>query len=188
MKLIIGLGNPGKSYAKTRHNIGFRVLDEIFDQQKIKTETDRKLFSEASFHAGAEKVILARPKTYMNESGEALKALLAHRPELKPRDCLVVVDDVNLPVGKIRLRGDGSAGGHNGLKSLIHVLGSKDFPRLRVGVGRAGVSGDLTEFVLGKFDLDEEKVLKMIIPLVSEACLTWATLGVQTAMNRFNKI
>ena len=188
MKLIIGLGNPGKSYTNTRHNIGFRVIHEIARTQNANDHFEHKLFSDAEFRVGSEEVILVQPKTFMNQSGDAVSALQARYRGLLPTDILVIVDDVNLPLGTIRLRPDGTAGGHNGLQSVIEALHTQNFPRLRIGVGREGLGGqDLTNFVLGKFESSEEKVLKEIIPLASEACLAWVKEGAQVAMTRYNK-
>ena len=188
MKFIIGLGNPGKNYENTRHNAGFRVINEIARIKKMKCDFEHKLFFEGEFKFGNETVILVQPKTFMNQSGDALSALQGRYRGLLPADLLVVIDDVNLPIGSIRLRTDGSAGGHNGLESVISALHTQNFPRLRIGVGREGLSGqDLTDFVLGKFEPSEEEVFKKVIPIACEACLLWVSDGAQATMNRYNK-
>ena len=189
MKLIIGLGNPDKSYEKTRHNVGFMVLEELVRTHGSKFKSEHDLFWSASFEVGDQEVVLVKPKTYMNQSGEAVLACLKRFNEVTPRDLLVVVDDVNLPIGKLRLRAKGSAGGHHGLESIIGSIGTKEFPRLRIGVGREGLSGtDLTDYVLGKFDSSEEKAVRNTLVLAGDACLEWVAEGPQAAMSRFNKI
>ena len=188
MKLIIGLGNPGKSYENTRHNVGFRVVNEIARMKSVKCDFEHQLFFEAEFKSGDETVILIQPKTFMNQSGDVISALETRYRGLLPTDLLLVIDDVNLPIGSIRLRTEGSAGGHNGLESVIVALRTQNFPRLRVGIGKTGLGGqDLTDFVLGKFESSEEKVLKEVIPVASEACLLWVSEGAKAAMNHYNK-
>jgi PTH1 family peptidyl-tRNA hydrolase len=153
MKLIVGLGNPGRKYRDNRHNVGFQLLDNIRNQQDLKQKRAKK-YNYFSF-ANA---VFIKPKTYMNLSGQAVQsALTKHNID----DILVCVDDINLPLGNIRLRQAGGSGGHNGLKSIINTLGSKEFKRLRLGVGTPADSS-LTEHVLGNFSHSEKKILEIV--------------------------
>jgi len=170
MKFIIGIGNPGKEYEKTRHNVGFRVMDALKNDK-----------------LGG--VRLVKPQTYVNHTGdEVIK--LSRRNTIVPRDLLVVCDDVNLPLGKIRLRAGGSAGGHKGLSSIIGALNTEDFPRLRVGVGGAApakpaspAGRDLPAFVLGNFTKAEEKTLSGVLKKTVHICHIWAKEGFKEAMD-----
>jgi peptidyl-tRNA hydrolase, PTH1 family len=194
MKLIAGLGNPGKEYSRTRHNVGFRVLDllaerlnESFDRSKFKGE-----YATAELAGAGEdgKLLLVKPQTYMNLSGETVLGFSGYY-KVAVEDVLVVVDDVALPLGSLRIRRGGSAGGHNGLKDIALRLGSQEFARLRIGVG-GRAEGDerkpenLADHVLGKFSAAEEEVLKEKLKLAADACECWAKQGVEAAMNRFN--
>ncbi len=185
MKLIIGLGNPGKDYEKTRHNIGFFVLDELGRAGSFKQVNN--LFSEAFIEIQKEKVILIKPTCFMNRSGEAVRACIeSYRLSLK--DTLVVLDDVNLPIGRIRFRAKGSAGGHHGLESIIGELGTNQFARLRVGVGREGLAGkDLTDYVLGRFERDEWRMLTGVLLRAKSACQEWVSKGSRFVMNQYNR-
>jgi peptidyl-tRNA hydrolase, PTH1 family len=199
MKLIVGLGNPGKEYAKTRHNVGFRVLDLLaqrigsdFDRSKFKGEyATGELPEKWSGKASDDgKLLLVKPQTYMNLSGETVLGFSGFY-KIAPADVLVVVDDVALAVGALRMRTGGSAGGHNGLKDIAARLGTQEFPRLRVGVGgrHAGAEQppqDLAGHVLGKFSAAEEETLKGKLDLAADACFVWAGSGMEIAMNRFN--
>ena len=187
MKLIFGLGNPGKSYEKTRHNVGFLVIDEIARIEGLKLKT-KDLFLETSFQIGKEKVVLVKPTCFMNQSGEAVCACLERSSELRSEDVLIVLDDVNLSLGRLRFRASGSAGGHHGLESIIGALGTNRFPRLRIGVGRKGLAGqDLTNYVLGKFEESEWLTLKTTLLQVKNACYDWVSKGPQFVMNQYNR-
>lgn len=186
MKLIVGLGNPGKSYAATRHNAGFLVIDELLKHEGNSLTEKERLFEFRELAICGEKVVVAKPKVFMNESGRAVHAIMA-RFRAKPEACLVVVDDVNLPLGKIRFRRLGSSGSHNGLESIISALGTSGFPRLRIGVGIPDRSGeDLTEFVLGRFTPKERKLLTPQIERARDACLVWLEKGSESVMQQFN--
>jgi PTH1 family peptidyl-tRNA hydrolase len=199
MKLIVGLGNPGGEYAKTRHNIGFRVLDILaqrlgsdFDRNKFKGEYASGDLPEkwSGKVTGDGKLLLVKPQTYMNLSGETVLGFSGFY-KIAPADVLVVVDDVALAVGALRMRTGGSAGGHNGLKDIGVRLGTQEYPRLRVGVGgrHAGAEQpprDLAGHVLGKFSAAEEEVLKEKLEQAADACLHWAGSGMEAAMNRFH--
>lgn len=174
MKLIVGLGNPGKKYEQTRHNVGFLVVDALMDYDRNKLIAGRGPFqiNQEPFQNGH--VVVVKSTLFMNESGTSVQAVLKQF-RVSPEKCLVVVDDVNLPVGKIRFRSKGSAGGHHGLESIITVLGTGDFPRLRIGVGSGDLSGkDLTDFVLGIFSKEEWRLILPQIDRARDACLEWA--------------
>jgi PTH1 family peptidyl-tRNA hydrolase len=188
MKLIIGLGNPGREYSGTRHNIGFVVLGTLARRHKIN-------FNKRSCHSrigegdlGPIKVVLAKPQTYMNLSGDAVSSLL-RRYRLKPSDIIVVYDDLDLPVGRIRMRADGSAGGHNGIKSIIAALGTDKFIRLKVGIGRPTVEIDRNEIVdhvLSGFDKTEHEAMTDAVNRAVDAIEVLVAENPETAMNRFN--
>lgn len=199
MRIIVGLGNPGAKYKKTRHNAGFRVVERL--AEKLGGEFARKKFkgeyAEGDLpsawqgpKAGDGKLLLVKPQTYMNLSGETVIGFLGYF-KAEAGDLLVVVDDVALPVGRLRMRREGSCGGHNGLRDIEQRLGHNAFARLRVGVGGRehgadGAPRDLADHVLTPFSADEEKVLEEAIDRAVEACLCWAGQGPEEAMNRFN--
>ncbi len=182
MKAIVGLWNPGSEYAGTRHNVGFEVVDELARRwsvtlKKWKAIADIALVKDRG-------VVLVEPKTYMNESGRAVSAVMAFY-KILPEDVLIVVDEAQLPLGKLRLRPSGSAGGHNGLKSVIEHVG-KDFPRLRIGVDRGDRERDLSDRVLSKFPRAEREVVDRAVTRAADAADTFVSDGVHLAMNRFN--
>ena len=184
MKLIVGLGNPGREYEHTRHNVGFQVAEELAQRDHV------TLKSRASWKARVAKiaeidegVLLAEPTTFMNLSGWAVREIAAFH-KLSPSDMLVVVDDADLPLGRLRLRTSGSAGGHNGLKSVIQELGTVEFPRLRVGVGRQ--AGELKNHVLGRFSVDERAQIDAAVKRAADAAELFAKENILAAMNRFN--
>jgi len=173
MKLIIGLGNPGKEYAWTRHNVGFMVIDQIIKDLKLselKLEEKRKAETTTSGE-GRDKILLAKPQTFMNLSGEAVGALLRFY-KIRPQNLIVIVDDVNLELGDVRVRERGSAGGHNGLKSIIQVLGTNEFKRIRIGVDW-DKRMPMDKYVLGKFKIGERR---LIAPAIKKA----ATLATES--------
>jgi PTH1 family peptidyl-tRNA hydrolase len=186
VKLIVGLGNPGKQYERTRHNVGFEVLDEL---ARRATADFRKPWlakaQTATAHIGDHAVLLVKPVTFMNLSGEAVAALVRKRG-WAPNDVLVVSDDVELPIGRLRIRERGGAGGHNGLKSVLERLGSDDFVRLRVGIGRAVGEREMTGHVLGRFSAEERRALEPVIVAAADAVECIVADGTETAMNRFN--
>jgi len=185
MKLIVGLGNPGLGYRRTRHNIGFMVVTELARLRDITLRRARFQCTGGEGEIGKERVILARPYTFMNASGECVAGLVRHH-ECPLSDLLVVCDDVNLPLGKLRLRRSGTAGGHNGLTSIIQRLQSEDFPRLRVGVGGPPEGVDMMKYVLGVFRRGEWPAVEEAIGRAVQAIETWVYHGVEEAMNRFN--
>lgn len=185
VKLIAGLGNPGPAYVNTRHNLGFMVLDSLAEKLGVRFDKEKHqgLLAEAS--VGPLKLMLVKPQTYMNLSGGCI-AQVARNKIFEPSDLLVVVDDVNLPLGRLRLRAGGSAGGHNGLKSTIERVGSPDFHRMRIGVGDNREGADLAGHVLAKFRPDEREAVEEIRKRAVEGILLWAKSGIEEAMNRVN--
>ncbi|TAN36726.1 MAG: aminoacyl-tRNA hydrolase [Verrucomicrobia bacterium] len=186
MKLIVGLGNPGKQYERTRHNVGFEVLDELARRATVDFRKPWLAKAQtATAQIGGREVLLAKPVTFMNLSGEAVAALV-HKRGWQPADVLVVSDDVELPIGRLRIRARGGAGGHNGLKSVIERLGSDDFARLRVGIGRAVGEREMTGHVLGRFSAEERRALEPVIVTAVDAVEGILANGVEAAMNQFN--
>lgn len=182
MKLIVGLGNPGRQYETTRHNAGFMVVQQLGKQASGRWES-RSHPEFASRSAGP--VVLILPQTMMNASGQAVQAA-ATRWRVAPEEILIVCDDVNLPLGTLRLRDAGGAGGHHGLASCLDALGTEAVPRLRVGVGVEPLPRDLTEFVLAAFRPEERPVLDQALDRAVEACEWWVREGIQAAMNHAN--
>jgi PTH1 family peptidyl-tRNA hydrolase len=186
VKLIVGLGNPGKQYAATRHNIGFMVVDYLAEKLGVKVDKIKFKSVLGEGFAGREKIVLAKPQTYMNLSGEALLDMVQWY-KLDPQDILVIYDELDLPVGKLRLRMKGSAGGHNGMKSIIYLLQSDDFPRLRIGIGRPqNEKIETVNHVLGKFDEEEAKIMGDAVVKAAEAVMAVLDKGVEKAMNEVN--
>jgi len=182
MKAIVGLGNPGTEYTGTRHNIGFDVVDELARRWSVRL---RKWKTTADLAVVVDReVLLVEPRTFMNESGLAVSAVMAFY-KIQPADVLVVVDEVQLPLGKLRLRWSGSAGGHNGLKSVIAHVGT-EFPRLRIGVARGHPESVLRNHVLSKFPPSERDVVERAVGRAADAVETFVSDGLQVAMNRFN--
>jgi PTH1 family peptidyl-tRNA hydrolase len=186
VKLIVGLGNPGRPYHATRHNIGFTVADEVARRLDADFEHGRANALTAKVGMGVSAVLLVKPLTMMNLSGEAVGGL-AHFFKIDSADILVVADEVNLPLGRLRLRSSGSAGGHNGFRSIIAHLGSEMFPRLRVGVGRGDPRRDLADHVLARFDPEEADEVKRAVTRAADAVETFLAEGIEAAMNRFNR-
>jgi PTH1 family peptidyl-tRNA hydrolase len=187
MKLIVGLGNPGRAYRETRHNVGFMVVDEIARRRGVAWASAPAAVPEmlaAKVHGGPP-LMLGKPVTFMNRSGEAVAAL-ARYYDVGAGDLLVVVDDAALPFGRLRARARGSAGGHNGLKSVIERLGTTEFPRLRLGMGRGDVRRDLADHVLAAFEPDERAALDGFIATAADAAEMFAAEGILAVMNKYN--
>ena len=182
MKAIVGLGNPGAEYLATRHNVGFEVVDELARRWQVKLKKWRKLGMLAL--AKDHDALLMEPTTFMNLSGEAVLSVGSFY-KVNLADWLIVVDDVNLPLGRVRMRKMGSAGGHNGLKSVIQHLGP-DFARLRIGVGRGDPKWDLADHVLARFEPEERRSVEEAIGRAADAVEMFVTEGIEPAMNRFN--
>lgn len=186
MKLIAGLGNPGAEYRGTRHNVGFEVVDRLASRHGGGWEAAKVDGVIARIRLGAEAVMLLKPLTYMNLSGDAVQGL-AHYFRIDTPDLLIVADDVHLPLGRLRARTSGTEGGHNGLRSVILRLGTMDFPRLRVGVGRGDSRRELADHVLSRFDADEIPGIEAAIARAADAAETFVTDGIDVVMNRFNR-
>ena len=184
MKLVIGLGNPGRQYAGTRHNVGFEVLEVLGERHRLEWESAPAEALMARWRAAS--VLLAKPLTYMNLSGHAIGELLRFF-KIELPDLLVIVDEANLELGRLRARPSGSAGGHNGLKSVIGALGTEDFARLRVGVGRGDARRDLADHVLAKFDPDERIEVAEAVGRAADAAELFVAEGIMPVMNRFNR-
>ena len=185
MKLIIGLGNPTKEYQATRHNIGFDAITRMCDDYRIRLDSKEHRALCGKGYIGGEKVILAQPQTYMNLSGESVRALVDYY-KLTNEDIIVIYDDISLDVGQLRIRPKGSAGGHNGIKNIIVHLGTDEFMRIRVGVGEKPEKWDLADYVLGRFSKEEEPVIREALEKTSKACECILTEGIAAAMNRYN--
>ena len=184
--MIVGLGNPGKDYEKTRHNVGFRSTDLLAGL--LKTKIDRLKFKALTrmVNYNGMKVLLVQPQTYMNLSGAAVSALATYY-KVSPERILVIFDDISLPVGRIRIRKDGSAGGHNGIKSIIQSLGTDQFPRVKVGVGaKPHPDYDLADWVLSKFSAQEEKDLAPAMENAAKAALMVLDQGTEKAASAYN--
>jgi PTH1 family peptidyl-tRNA hydrolase len=185
MNLIIGLGNPGKAYANNRHNIGFRCLNKL---AKVYGIPLAQRGCQAQFGIGQiadTEVVLAKPRTFMNLSGKSVK-LLMQRFQVAPSNVLIIHDDLDLPLGKLRLYSGGGSGGHKGVESIITEVGSRDFPRVRVGIGRPQEGGDATVYVLSDFSPEERAVIEDTIAMVTEAVLYLLREGIVAAMNKYN--
>jgi len=193
MKLIVGLGNPGRGYANNRHNIGFVCLNHFAKMQGIRFDKKQGRARIGLGEVAGSKVVVARPQTYMNLSGQSV-SFLVKKFTVSPNDLIVIHDDLDLSLGKIRIRQDGSSGGHKGIGSIITELGSPNFIRIRVGIGRPVKNEGITEFsedeiiayVLSDFTSDENQAITQLIPIVSEAILCILTDGPVAAMNRYN--
>ena len=184
MKAIVGLGNPGPEYTATRHNLGFEVVDEVARRWAVKLKSWKSIAALAVVNQ--HDALLAEPKTFMNLSGDCVQRIGAFY-QLEPSEFLIVVDDVNLPLGRLRLRKLGSAGGHNGLKSVIQHIGA-DFPRLRVGVGRGDPKWDLADHVLSRFGPEEQEAAREAVARGADAVEMFVAQGIDMAMNRFNAL
>jgi len=184
--LIVGLGNPGKDYERTRHNCGFRCLDLLADKLGCKIDKSKfqGLYGQTVYEG--RKLMLLKPQTYMNLSGRSVLQLSAYF-SIPPQRIIVLFDDISLPPGRLRIRSDGSAGGHNGIKSIIAELGSQEFPRVKIGVGsKAHPEQDLADHVLSTFSAQEEKALAVSLSNAADAALAIIDCGVPEAANRFN--
>jgi peptidyl-tRNA hydrolase, PTH1 family len=186
-QLIVGLGNPGTKYDRTRHNVGFDLVDSLAKRWQINL-TDRKQFQGIygeGFGSHNAKIRLLKPQTFMNLSGQSVRATIDWF-KLSPASVLVVYDDLDLPLGKIRLRRSGSAGGHNGMKSIISHLGTQDFPRVRIGIGKSVGEKDTISHVLGKFSVVENPIVSEVIQLVNDSIELSLKKGVEQAMSLYN--
>ena len=186
MLIIAGLGNPGKEYENTRHNAGFMVMDAL--AEKIGADISEKKHKALCGKgvSGGEKVILMKPQTYMNSSGESIRAA-ADYYKVDPEDILIVYDDISLAPGQLRIRAKGSAGGHNGIKSIIAHLGTQEFPRVKVGVGEKPARMDLADYVLGHFSKEEQATMDDAVKEAADAVCEIVNVGIAQAMNDHNR-
>jgi PTH1 family peptidyl-tRNA hydrolase len=185
--LIVGLGNPGRRYDGTRHNIGFDVVDELARRQRAEWEAAPRGVEALVARWRLAETVFAKPLTFMNLSGQAVVGLLQFY-KIEPSGLLVVVDDVNLELGRVRIRSRGSPGGHNGLKSIIALLGSEEFARLRIGVGRGTDDRrDLADHVLAKFDAEERPIVAETVSRTADAVELFVAEGIGPVMNRYNR-
>jgi PTH1 family peptidyl-tRNA hydrolase len=192
MKLIVGLGNPGFLYARNRHNVGFMCVSHLARMRKITFDRKQGHARTGIGNIAGYRVVLARPQTYMNASGESVRALMK-KLNVNTADLIVIHDDLDLPVGKIRLRLGGSSGGHKGIDSIIARIGTRDFYRVRVGIGRPEIDAEVIDkesavidYVLKDFTREEKKIIDTVIPHVSEAIVFLLAKGLTTAMNKYN--
>jgi len=192
MKLIVGLGNLGKAYAGNRHNVGFQCLNYFARLHSIRFDHRQCRAKVGIGEVSGEKLLLAKPFTFVNLSGDSV-ACLVRKHNIPLSNLLVICDDLDLPLGKIRLRQSGGSGGHKGMNSIISALGSEDFPRIRVGIGRPQVESKpgndediIVNYVLSDFSRQEEAIIKPVIARVSEAIHCFLTQGIEAAMNKFN--
>jgi PTH1 family peptidyl-tRNA hydrolase len=185
MKIVVGLGNPGPKYDRTRHNVGYRVIEEL--SQRLAAGKPRMRFDAtlAEGNLGGEKVLLASPRTYMNESGRSVRQLVDFFG-LQLSDLLVVCDDFNLELARLRMRASGSAGGQKGLADIIRKLATEEFPRLRIGIGRPPGQMDAADFVLSKFKRSEQATIEDAVVRAAEGVELWVRSGIGPAMNRIN--
>jgi PTH1 family peptidyl-tRNA hydrolase len=197
MKLVVGLGNPGSEYVGSRHNVGWEALDVLADRLGWITLGNFERLAKNKFQGlafdgqldlasgGVERLLLLKPLTYVNLSGQSVQAAMAFY-QVTPADVIVVLDDLALPTGKIRLRSEGSSGGHNGLKDIERALGTTKYPRLRIGIDPKPQFVPQRDYVLGRFTKEQRALLDPVLPKAAAAIVTWADKGIATAMNQFN--
>jgi PTH1 family peptidyl-tRNA hydrolase len=186
MFLIVGLGNPGREFANTRHNAGFLLVEKIASDWKADWISEKKFNSQlARVERAGRKFVLCEPQTFMNASGEAVRKV-SDFFRFSPEKILIVVDDADLPFGEIRLRGSGSSGGHHGLESIEKHLGTREFARLRIGIGRKNNLREITNHVLGHFGKDEMELLEKVLAQGAQQVESWACEGIAKAMSQFN--
>ena len=186
MFIIIGLGNPTGKYDGTRHNIGFDCITKLSEQYNIPLDFEKHKAVCGTGYIQGQKVLLAKPQTYMNLSGESVRQLMDYY-KVSNEELIIIYDDISLDVGQLRIRKKGSAGGHNGIKSIISHLGTTEFPRIKVGVGNKPEGWDLADYVLGKFTKEEQEVLVETKNRVAKACEVMVTEEIEVAMNLYNK-
>lgn len=187
MYVIVGLGNPTKEYENTRHNVGFMCLDSLASAHDIKIIEHKHKALIGKGYIEGQKVILAKPLTYMNNSGESVREIIDYYKVDSENELLIIYDDIDLDVGRLRIRSKGSAGGHNGIKSIINHLGTTNFNRIRVGVGAKPEGGDLVNHVLGHFSGDDKKEIEIARKTVADAVKEYLTDGIDSAMNKYNR-
>src|SRR4051812_5006882 len=184
--LIVGLGNPGSDYAKTRHNAGFLLVERLAERWSANWNFEKKFNARvAKGRPGSRQVFLCEPQTFMNSSGEAVAAAVTFY-QVPVTQVLVVVDDADLPMGEIRMRPSGSSGGHHGLESIEQHLGTRDYARLRIGIGRESGERRITGYVLGRFNSTEAALMDKVLMVASDQAECWLNAGIQKAMSQFN--
>ena len=186
MYIIVGLGNPEQKYAGTRHNIGFSAITALADEYNISVDTNKHKALIGKGVIAGQKVILAKPLTYMNLSGECVRELVDYYKINPQEELIVIYDDINLASGRLRIRAKGSAGGHNGIKNIISLLGGQEFQRIRIGVGEKPAGWDLVDYVLGRFPWEEEPMIRDALRETVEACTLILEQDINAAMNKFN--
>ena len=186
LHLIVGLGNPGAEYARTRHNAGFLVVERLAERWRAAWSYEKK-FNARLARATERRTLLCQPQTYMNSSGEAVGEVVSYYRLALPA-LLVVVDDADLPLGELRLRPGGSGGGHHGLESIEQHLGTREYARLRVGIGRQRGAREITDYVLGRFQSTEAAVLDKVLTVAADQAQTWLDAGIQKAMSQYNGV
>ena len=184
MKIVVGLGNPGRKYEGTRHNVGFAVVDALAQGPGVSSFQNRFAAEVAELREGDEKVLLLKPETFMNLCGQAVRQALDFY-QVAPADLLVVCDDINLPLGRLRFRARGTHGGHNGLRDIQAHLGTTEYSRLRIGVG-APDGSELVDHVLGRFQPGEKAVIREAIETAAQAAMVWVAQGTEACMNQYN--
>ena len=187
MYIIAGLGNPGKQYEHTRHNVGFDTLDKLAEKYHIPIDTQKHKAVCGSGYIEGQKVILVKPQTYMNLSGESLREIIDFYKLNPAEELIVIYDDISLDPGQLRIRAKGSAGGHNGLKNIISHLGTQEFPRIRIGVGEKPRGMDLADYVLGRFPKEQQAVMEEAYRDAAEAACMMIEDGADAAMNHYNR-
>lgn len=187
MYLIVGLGNPGKDYEKTRHNVGFDTIDELVEEYRIVQSGEKFKAMYGKGMIGSEKVILMKPLTFMNLSGEAVRAFVDYFKIDVKEELIVVYDDIDLEPGNVRIRAKGSAGGHNGMKNIVKMLGTQEFTRVRIGVGAKPKGWDLADHVLSRFSKEDRQLIDEAVDHSCKAIRCIVEEGVDAAMNQFNK-
>lgn len=186
MYIIAGLGNPGKQYAQTRHNVGFDTIDILADKYNISVDTKKHKALCGKGMIEGQKVVLAKPQTFMNLSGESVRELVDFYKIDPEEELIVIYDDISLEPGQLRIRLKGSAGGHNGIKNIIAHLGTQEFPRIKVGVGAKPPKMDLADYVLSRFGAEEQKLMDEAFGEAAEAAVMMMTAGAERAMNHYN--
>jgi PTH1 family peptidyl-tRNA hydrolase len=185
MKIIVGLGNPGAEYEKTRHNLGYMAIDKLASELGVNIDKKRLLGLTATCKIGREKAILVKPLTYMNLSGDCVAKIMNYYKET-PENVIVIYDDIDIDVGKIRVKPSGSPGTHNGMKDITAKIGSQTFPRVRIGSGKPIKGQDLADFVLSKVKKEEKELIDKATDMAKDAVLDIVQEGISTAMNKYN--
>ncbi len=186
IRLLVGLGNPGQKYQRTRHNVGFMVIDELVRHFRLRKYHERCLSHIYKVKVGGREIVLAKPQTFMNNSGRAVENLLEEF-SLEPSQMLVIYDDLDLPLGSMRLRLKGGSGGHRGMESIISAVGTESFPRLRIGIGRPKSKGDVVDYVLSPFGKEEQELLSRVLDKAKRCLLRALELSLEESLEFCNR-